>query len=283
VHPSGAPLLYFGARGTIGLELTLYGANRALHDGHYGNWAPNPAAMAATLLASMRSPDGMIRIPGFEAGTRPLTSLERQALDALLSVDRVLQQSLGLAQPESAESLARSLMRPALNVRALRAGEIGPAAANAIPAEAQISLDFRLVPDQTTAGVREAVEHFLQVQGWTLLSAPPDAAVRLAHARLMQVQWGVGYPALRTDLSSPPAQAVARAARDAARGPVALMPMMGGSVPIYLIDSIFRASVVGLPIVNYDDNQHAADENLRLQNLWDGITTYAAMMAMLHW
>jgi acetylornithine deacetylase/succinyl-diaminopimelate desuccinylase-like protein len=31
------------------------------------------------------------------------------------------------------------------------------------------------------------------------------------------------------------------------------------------------------------DGQHAANENLRLQNLWDGINTYAALMAELNW
>jgi acetylornithine deacetylase/succinyl-diaminopimelate desuccinylase-like protein len=41
--------------------------------------------------------------------------------------------------------------------------------------------------------------------------------------------------------------------------------------------------VIGLPIVNHDNNQHAANENQRLQNLWDGIETYAAMLAVLNW
>jgi hypothetical protein len=41
--------------------------------------------------------------------------------------------------------------------------------------------------------------------------------------------------------------------------------------------------VIGLPIVNYDDNQHAANENLRLGNLWDGIQTYAFMIGELNW
>ena len=35
-----------------------------------------------------------------------------------------------------------------------------------------------------------------------------------------------------------------------------------------------------VPIANHDDNQHAANENLRLKNLWDGITTMAALIAM---
>jgi len=33
--------------------------------------------------------------------------------------------------------------------------------------------------------------------------------------------------------------------------------MMGGSVPIYLFEEIFQVPIVGLPIVNHDDSQHA--------------------------
>jgi len=36
-----------------------------------------------------------------------------------------------------------------------------------------------------------------------------------------------------------------------------------------------------LPIANHDDNQHAPNENLRLQNLWDGIETFAGLFAGL--
>jgi acetylornithine deacetylase/succinyl-diaminopimelate desuccinylase-like protein len=59
--------------------------------------------------------------------------------------------------------------------------------------------------------------------------------------------------------------------------------MMGASVPIYLFADIFKVPVIGLPIVNHDNNQHAANENQRLQNLWDGIEIYAAMLAGLSW
>jgi hypothetical protein len=59
--------------------------------------------------------------------------------------------------------------------------------------------------------------------------------------------------------------------------------VMGASVPIHLFADIFKVPVIGLPIGNHDNNQHAADENQRLQNLWDGIETYATMMASLSW
>jgi acetylornithine deacetylase/succinyl-diaminopimelate desuccinylase-like protein len=34
-------------------------------------------------------------------------------------------------------------------------------------------------------------------------------------------------------------------------------------------------------IANHDDNQHAANENLRLQNLWDGLEVFAAFFSGL--
>ena len=43
--------------------------------------------------------------------------------------------------------------------------------------------------------------------------------------------------------------------------------MMGGSVPIYLFHDIFGVPVIGLPIVNHDDSQHAANENIRLKSV----------------
>ncbi len=283
VHQSRRPMLYFGARGVLGLRLTLYGPVRALHDGHYGNWVPNPAAMAATLLSQLRDDGGRILIPHFEDSVRPLTPDEQQALLQLPSYDEQLEHEFGIGRTEGGETLAASLMRPALNVRGLRAGQVGDASANAIPVSAEISIDFRLVPDQTPAAVRAAVESYLAQLGWTLVDAEPDLAMRRSHARVAQIEWEPGYPALRSDLSSPVARAVIAAAGAAAGQPVAIMPMMGGSVPIYLFDQAFKVPVIGLPIVNHDNNQHAANENLRLQNLWDGIRTYASMMNKLDW
>lgn len=283
VHQSGRAMLYFGARGIVALRMTVYGPVKALHDGHYGNWVPNPAAMAAQLIAQMRAEDGTILIAGLKENVRPLTPEERAALARLPDIDATLKREFGIASSEGHEDLAVSLMRTALNVRGLAAGQVGDASANAIPTEAEISIDFRLVPDQTPAMVRTAVERFLQSRGWTLVAGAPDEATRLAHARLVRLEWEPGYPALRSSVSTPAARAVIATASAAARAPVAVMPMMGASVPLYLFAEIFHEPVIGLPIVNYDDNQHAANENLRLGNLWDGIQTYAFMMSELNW
>jgi acetylornithine deacetylase/succinyl-diaminopimelate desuccinylase-like protein len=283
VNQSRLQTVDFGARGALDVEATIYGPTHALHDGHYGNWVPNPAAMAAGLVASLRDDDGHILIPGFYDDVRPLTDAEKTAIAKLPPVEESLKREFGVGRTEGGDGLTASTMRPALNVRGVRSGSVGAEAANAIPVDAVVSIDFRLVPDQTPDGVRAKVEKFLTEKGWTIVRDAPDLATRLAHPKIVRLAWGTGYPGYREDMDSAPARAVIAAANDAAGKPVAVLPMMGGSVPIYLFHDILKVPVIGLPIVNHDDSQHAANENLRLQNLWDGIDTYAAIMAEVSW
>jgi acetylornithine deacetylase/succinyl-diaminopimelate desuccinylase-like protein len=283
VHQSRRQMIYFGARGLMGLNMTLYGPVKALHDGHYGNWVPNPAAMAAALISQMRDPGGKILIPGVSDNVRALTVDEREAIRQLPPIDDELKAEFGISAAEGNDGLALSLMRPALNIRGIRSGQVGNAAANAIPIDADLSIDFRLVPDQVPQRIRDAVERFLVTQGWTLTVTAPDLPTRMAHARIVRLEWSDGYAALRSDMSTPVARAVISTASRSSGAPVAVMPMMGASVPLSLIAEVFRAPIIGVPIANHDDNQHAANENLRLQNLWDGIRMYGAMMSELSW
>jgi acetylornithine deacetylase/succinyl-diaminopimelate desuccinylase-like protein len=282
VHQSRRMQVVFGARGVTDLEATVYGPARALHSGHYGNWAPNPAVMAAELVGQLRDSEGRILIPGFADTVRPLTPAEQAALDALPPVEDQLRAELRIGRTEGSQRLGDSLMRPALNVRGIRAGAVGEEAANAIPTEARVSIDFRLVPGQTPAQVREKTEAWLAAKGWTIVHGPQ--AERPQGSRVVRLDWGDGgYPAYRSDLGSTEARAVV-AAVNAGRGePAILMPMLGGSVPLALFDEVFGAPVIVIPIANHDNNQHAANENIRLQNLWDGIETYAGLFSALKW
>src|SRR5712692_3771418 len=129
VHQSRRMEVVYGVRGALGLELTVYGATRTLHSGHYGNWAPNPAALLASLLAGMRDVDGRITIAGFSDAVRPLTPAERRAVQAIPDVDPELRRSFGLAHTEAGDAkVTERIVLPALNVRGLLAGsEIGRA------------------------------------------------------------------------------------------------------------------------------------------------------------
>ena len=81
-------------------------------------------------------------------------------------------------------------------------------------------------------------------------------------------------------MTSPISQKIIRAGEKAIGEKPILTPTMGGSVPLYIFESATKSPQITLPIVNHDNNQHAANENIRIKNLWDGIEIFAALMTM---
>jgi acetylornithine deacetylase/succinyl-diaminopimelate desuccinylase-like protein len=59
--------------------------------------------------------------------------------------------------------------------------------------------------------------------------------------------------------------------------------MVGASSGIAAVVTGLDAPMVGVSIANFDDNQHAENENIRMGNLWDGIDVYAALLSELDW
>ncbi|HJT80770.1 MAG TPA: M20/M25/M40 family metallo-hydrolase [Chthoniobacterales bacterium] len=281
VHQSRKMQVFLGARGVVDLELTIYGPIKGLHDGHYGNWVPNPIVRLTHLIDSMRDEDGRILIKGFYDQVRPPTNAERSALAKVPDVEADLKREFQIGSTEAAaEKLNERLLSPALNLRGIESGRVGEKASNSIPTEARASIDFRLVPNLTPESIKPLVEAHIKAQGYTIVPDVPDADTRRKNAKIIRLQWGTGYPAARTSLDSPVAREFVDIMTSAGHEPV-LVPTLGGSIPMYLFQQPNNTPVIGLPIANHDDNQHAADENLRLQNLWDGIEVYAALFSGL--
>jgi len=282
VHQSRRWQLVYGVRGAWGFDLTVYGPNRPLHSGHYGNWAPNPIARLAALIGTMRGPAGEILIEGYSEQVVPPSLAEMASIEAAPRVDQDLIRELGIGRPETAERLELSVMRPAINLRGIRAGQVGAQASNSIQTSATASIGLRLVPAQTLDYVRAAVERHLAQQGYLVVHDEPTAEQRAINERIARVDWeDGGYPAYRAPLDLPVAQAVADIVNQLRDEELIRLPTMGGSLPIYLIEAVTGAPVLILPIANHDNNQHGRDENLRLQNLWDAIEIYAAVLTNL--
>jgi len=281
VHQSRHMELYFGARGVTDLEITVYGPSRPLHSGHYGNWAPNPIVTLTHLIDSMRDTNGKILIDGYYDDVTPLTGTERDALAAIPNIDDDLKRELALGRVEGGgKSLNELILMPALNLRGFLGGQVEEQASNTISTEARASIDFRLVPAQMPDKIRERVERHIAAQNFFIVRGTPDAATRIGHPNVVKLVWGAGYPAARTAMDLPISRRVANVITAAQGVPPYLLPSLGGSVPMYLFQR-GNTPVVGLPIVNHDNNQHAANENLRLQNLWDGVEIFAALFTNL--
>jgi acetylornithine deacetylase/succinyl-diaminopimelate desuccinylase-like protein len=88
-----------------------------------------------------------------------------------------------------------------------------------------------------------------------------------------------GYNAARTSMDLPIAQEIIRTV-ESARGPAVKLPTMGASVPLDMMEHALGTRTIIIPIANHDDNQHSFNENLRIQNLWDGIELMAALLSM---
>jgi acetylornithine deacetylase/succinyl-diaminopimelate desuccinylase-like protein len=282
VHQSRRLLLSYGVRGSYGFGLTVYGPNRPLHSGHYGNWAPNPIMRLVTLISSMRNEAGNIQIAGYYDQVTPPSLSELAAISAAPGVEAALAEELGIAGTETSERLELALLRPALNLRGIRSGDVGDLASNTIQTSATASIDLRLVPAQTVEYLRQVIEQHISQQGYYIVHQEPAAAERAAHERIARLDWETsGYPAYRAPMDLPIAQRVAAIVNELADGSLIQLPTMGGSLPLYVIDEAIGAPILILPIANHDNNQHGKDENMRLQNLWDAIEIYAAVLTGL--
>ena len=281
VDQSGKQTVVFGARGDAHLEVTVYGPHRGLHSGHYGNWAPNPAMMLAQLLAGMKDEDGHVLIPHFYDGIVPLSTIEKDALARAPVNDQMLMNSFWLGHVEGdGKHLLELINEPSLNINGFASGQVGAHATNMIPPTATADLDLRLVVGVDWREQQQRVIDYIRSRGYFVVDSEPTHKILTEHPKVALVKRDqVGYNAVRTPMDLPIAQEVIRAV-ESARGSVVLLPTMGGSVPLGAMERAARAHTITVPIANYDDNQHAANENLRLQNLWDGVETMAALLHM---
>ena len=281
VHQTRRQALYFGARDGIRLDVTLYGPKHELHSGHYGNWAPNPALMLAQLLASMKGPSGRVMVDGFYNDITPLNAAERKALEDAPNVDAELMREFWLGSTEGdGLPLAQLITLPSLNIRGLSSSHVGAEASNVIPATATASIDIRLVKGMDPQRTGDRVVEHIRKQGFYVVNTEPTAEIRMAHPKVAWVQRPrVGLGAVRTPMDLPIAQEIIRTV-ESVRGPVVKLPNMGGNLPLADVEVPLGTRTIVVPIGNHDNNQHSFDENLRLQNLWDGIELMAALLAL---
>ncbi len=282
VHQSGSKQVVFGVRGDTNVDVTVYGAKRPLHSGHYGNWVPNPAMTLAKLLATMKDNSGRVTIAGWYDDVEPLGETERRAIAEAPQYDRTLLTQLGLARAEgSGKTLLELINEPSLNINGISSGDVGALARNIIPTTASAVLDLRLVKNvDHRRQVQRLIDH-IRKQGFYVTERDPTEEERQAHPLIARVNHRAGgYNAERTRMDLPISLAVVAAVQSTSEMPIVRLPTAGGSLPLSIITDNLTTVTMTVPIANYDNNQHAENENLRLQNLWDGIETMAAIMTM---
>ena len=282
VHQSGRKQVVFGVRGDVNVDLTVYGATRPLHSGHYGNWSPNPAMTLARLLASMNDAKGNVIVKGWADDVEPLGEIEMRAIASAPQYDDEIKRQLGLAFTEGGgKSLLELINQPSLNINGFKSGDVGDLARNVIPTTASAVLDLRLVKGNDYLRQIAKLRKHIADQGFHVIDRDPTADERLKHPFIAKfTARSGGYNAQRTKMDLAVSLAVIDAVQAVSSGPVIQMPTLGGSLPLSIIADTLQVPTITVPIANHDNNQHAENENIRIQNLWDGIEIFASLMTM---
>ena len=277
-HASNRPTVTFGARGIMTATLVAYGPQVAQHSGHYGNFVPNPAFDLARILASLKSPDGVVAIPGFYDGVT-LTEKDRAILAGVPDDEDDILAGMGLSRSDRvAPTLKEAIQYPSLNVRGLSAGWIGEEARTIIPPTATAEIDIRLVVESNPERLISLLRKHIESLGYTVLERAPNDEVRLMLGGIVSLNHVLSYGAFRSDMDSP-AGLMARSGLKRLYGeePV-LIRTMGGSIPIAPIIDALDVPAAIVPTVNIDNNQHSPNENLRLGDFVEGIVMLISVL-----
>ncbi|MGW4222271.1 dipeptidase [Streptomyces bauhiniae] len=263
------PTVCTGMRGLAECEIRLYGPDQDIHSGSFGGAVPNPATVAARLVAALHDEHGRVAVPGFYDGVVELTGQER-ALFAELPFDEA--EWLRTAKSHAAQgeagysTLERIWARPTAEVNGIGGGYQGAGSKTIIPSSAVVKLSFRLVAGQDLGAVEKAV------QDWAERQAP--AGIRL------EIDFSPGTRPCLTPLDHPALQSVARAMGRAFGKPVRFT-REGGSGPAADLQEVLGAPVLFLGISVPSDGWHAPNEKVELDLLFKGVETSAHLWSDL--
>jgi acetylornithine deacetylase/succinyl-diaminopimelate desuccinylase-like protein len=280
IHSSGRPTVAYGARGIVTFNLTVFGPKSGVHSGNYGNWIPNPAQHLAALLATMKDDDGRVVVKGFYDGIAPLSAEERRLLDEVPDDAARMLKTFGVAAPERAfAKLQDAIQYPTLNVRGLVSAHVGTGARTIIPDRAIAAIDIRLVKETRPADLVEKVRAHVKAQGYELVDGEPSDDVRAADGKIAAIAVSeTPTNAFRTSPVDPQAKRIAAALQRMFGAPPIQLRTLGGTVPIAPFIEALGFPAVLVPTVNFDNNQHEENENLRLGNLFQAIEIVAAIL-----
>ena len=256
------PLLGYGTRGMAYMEIEVQGPSTDLHSGSFGGAVDNPFNVLVRILAQLQ--DGQTRrilIPGFYDRVKPTDAVERRLLAQLPISEQSVQALTGApAVGETGYNAMEWLcVRPTLDIHGIPGGFTGKGKKTVIPARAAAKVSMRLVPNQDPEEIAALFERYVR-------SLAPTS-VKVAVHTLGLARWSL------VDLQDPAVQAAARA-YEAGFDTAPVYMRGGGTLPIVAdFQDLLHVPVVMMGFGLPDDNIHAPNEKLDLENFYRGIDT----------
>lgn len=263
--PSGRPILSCGVKGLCYVELIARGARHDLHSS-YASIVPNPAWRLVWALGTLLDPDYKITIDGWmEVARPPGEAVERILREVPFDAD-------GFMRTHGLDSLVRGargtalaaayLTSPTCTICGLRAGYTGEGSKTVLPAEAVAKLDFRLAPGMTPEKLLRFLRAHLDRRGFG------DLEIR---------QHG-GFMPAATDSEDRIVRAAMEACRKACGREPILYPIAAWSGPVHDVCAPLALPMVSFGVGNADSGDHAPNENILVDDYFEGIRCVEAFM-----
>lgn len=258
------PVLVYGLRGAMTMELEVFGPARDLHSGHYGGNVHNPIHALADIIHQLHNPDGSVAVPGFYDKVIELDAEEREVLKkALPWAEAEWQKVTEAPQPWGEPQytlLERSGARPTLEVNGIEGGFYGNGFKTVLPAKALAKISCRLVPQQDPDEIYQLIQDYVQQ------ITPPTV-------RAETRQLAVGAPGVLFDRKSPAIQSAA-VAYQKAWGLEPFFTREGGSVPIVSdFQQYLKMPIALMPFGYKGCGAHGPNEHMYLDMFRKGIHT----------
>lgn len=172
------PCLTYGLRGVIRATIEVASERPDLHSGVDGSQLINEALKdVIALLAKLTGPSGEVNIPGFYDNIPAMTQEEDAMYEAISRTLLLDNPDLGDAESLT-ESFKARWREPSLTIH--RVDTSGPANSTIISRVAKADLSLRLVPNQTTAVIKNALKKALEV-AFGQLNSSNELSIKIEH------------------------------------------------------------------------------------------------------
>jgi acetylornithine deacetylase/succinyl-diaminopimelate desuccinylase-like protein len=266
----GVPSVTYGLRGLNYYQIEIAGPSQDLHSGTFGGAVPNPITILAETIAKLHDKNLRVTVPGFYEDVAIPSPRERKALKSLPWKESDFRKTVGapgLCGEKGFTTLERIWCRPTLELNGIWGGYTGEGSKTVIPSKAFAKISTRLVPNQDPAKIAKQLERYIR-----------KLLPKSIHCEFEVLSMGKPWVAPFTD----PIFQTAIQALQKGFGKKAVFIREGGSIPfVTQMYDTFKVPCVligfGLP----DENAHAPDEHILLENYFGGIKSIAIFYANL--
>jgi acetylornithine deacetylase/succinyl-diaminopimelate desuccinylase-like protein len=260
----GVPSITYGLRGLNYYQVEVTGPMQDLHSGVFGGAVPNPLTILSEMIAKLHDKNFRVTVPDFYKDVAELSRAERKALNSLPWKEKEFRKTVGAPAlcGEKGYSIVEQLWtRPTMEVNGIWGGYTGEGAKTVIPSKAYAKLSTRLVPNQDPVKIAKLVERHVR----RLLPKTVKCNFQVLSTGK---PWVAPY--------SHPIFQKALHALERGFGKKAVFIREGGSIPfVTQMHDTFKVPCVLLGFGLPDENAHAPDEHILLDNYFGGIKSVA--------